>query len=294
MKILLTGGTGFIGSYLLEHQKDDFILLTLNLRKQKPEEVDYSEVKTVVHLAGMAHKMEAVDEQEYFKVNRDLTLALAEQAKKAGVPHFIFMSSVKVFGDNSPVDGFRESHTPIPEDAYGASKYAAEVKLKELESDEFIVSIVRPSLVYGPGVKGNLDRLLRLIDKGTVLPFNNIDNKRSMVSIQNLEALIYTLVKNPTTGIIHATDKNPISTTELIQWMAEGMNKKPKLSKMPGPFRWLIRKLKPQLYTRLFGSYLINNAAGYNRINFIPPFEPKAGIMAMAQSFMDNKSKLNA
>ncbi len=294
MKVLITGGTGFIGSYFLQNDHSNVEWMSVNLRKQNPNEINFNEVQSVLHLAGMAHRMEQVDEQEYFKVNRDLTLELAKNAKASGVKHFIFMSTVKVFGDKSPTGGFKETHRPVPEDAYGASKFEAEKLLWELEDENFIVSVIRPALVYGPMVKGNLDRLLKLIDRGTTLPFKSIPNKRSMVSIQNLQALIHLLIQKPTQGVFHATDNHPISTSELVEWMAEGLEKKSKLIKFPGVFNWILKKMKPQLHVRLFGSYLIDSTEGYDRINFKPPSHPKDGIIAMAKFYKENTIQSNA
>ena len=197
-KILLTGASGFIGLALSEYCKDKIQLTPVSLRTVLPEDIDFSGQNSIFHLAGIAHQMTAIEDEIYFKVNHDLTIRLAQAAKRIGVNHFIFVSTIKVYGENIVRNILDETSDCLPEDAYGKSKRKAEIALQEMEDDNFKVAIVRPPLVYGPGVKGNLIKLLNLINKKLPLPFGGIDNKRSMVYLDNLIELLLHIQKiNP-------------------------------------------------------------------------------------------------
>ena len=158
MKLAITGSGGFVGKRFMEYNKGRYQLINVSLRSADPSDIDLQEAESILHLAGKAHDMHAKDERVYYEVNYELTKMLADEARKQGVPHFIYVSSVKVYGEEQ--NGILNESSPChPLDAYGKSKLQAETYLRSIESDQFKVAIVRPPLVYGPGVKGNMIRL---------------------------------------------------------------------------------------------------------------------------------------
>lgn len=282
MKVLVTGASGFIGQYAVPFLKNHFEIETVSLRKHPVENLNLTGIDAILHLAGKAHQMQKIDEDEYFKINHRLTLVLANKAKQCGVQQFLFVSSVKVYGDrmNEVLD---EHSVCQASDLYGESKRLAEEDLRKLEDKNFVVSIVRPPLVYGHQVKGNLARLIALIDKMPVLPFGNINNQRSMVFVGNLTALFQKILEKKASGTFIAGDNRRPSTSQLIDTMMQEMQVNKINIALPLPFRRLIKKLKPALYIRLFESYIIDNTSTNQRLNFHPPFTFQEGIKEMVK-----------
>jgi nucleoside-diphosphate-sugar epimerase len=281
--ILLTGATGFVGLRYVEYNKEHYNIRPLSLQKTKVEDVDFSNMDAVVHLAGMAHQMQKIDPQIYFDVNFDLTKALAIRAKAAGVKQFIFVSTIKVFGEHhTSVLNEKSPCEPI-NDPYGQSKLDAEEFLKTLEDDSFTVAIVRPPLIYGPNVKGNLIRFLKLADTNYPLPFKGIDNRRTMVFLDNLIALLNTIVDKKSSGLYLASDNQPISTTYLISEMRIQMGKSPNLFAIPSLFTSILSKVKPEFALRLYGSLEMDATESNKKINFTPPYSIEEGIKTMVQ-----------
>ena len=216
--ILVTGGSGFVGSALIKRllsEHRDILAVgrsDVNLPVETVKVSSFSElgalgqrlgsIDVVVHCAARAHIMNdnTVDPlAEYRKVNVDGSLNVARHALEAGVKRFLFVSSIKVNGEHTPPGRpFTEEAAPAPEDPYGISKYEAERELQALcaETDMELV-IIRPPLVYGPGVKGNFASMIRLMEKGLPLPLGAVRNKRSLVALYNLVDLIVTCVDSP-------------------------------------------------------------------------------------------------
>lgn len=284
MRMLVTGASGFVGQQLVpEFRAQGYDLSTLSLRDGLPEALDWTGLSTVVHLAGMAHQMKAIDPDTYFEVNERKTLALARAAKENHCKQFIFISTIKVHGveETSLTGPLKTDAACHPQDPYGASKYRAEEGLLAMEDDNFRVAIVRPPLVYGPGVKGNLQRLMALITKGYPLPLAGIRNKRSMVYVKNLIALIREVANQQQRGIFFAADAYPVSTSLLIEQLISGLDKGGKNFKIPGPMRFFIKKIKPAEYQRLFGSLEIDAADSWARLGKVPPYSFEEGIQDM-------------
>ena len=286
--VLITGASGFVGKRYVTFNSNKYNIKTVSLQRIEPESVDFYGVETIVHLAGKAHQMEQIDADIYFEVNHRLTKRFAEAALKAGIPHFIFISTVKVYGDE-PESGYLDLSSPtITNDPYGESKLKGEQALLKMESKDFTISIIRPPLVYGPGVKGNLIRLLELTQKNIPLPFKGINNKRSMVFLDNLIALINKVTDTKTSGIFIPGDKAPFSTSDLLAMMYKGMNRKPLWFKMPKLGIMLLDKLKPKLVKRLFGSFVIDATETNQKLDFTPPFDAQKGITDMTTWFLKN------
>ncbi len=290
--IAVTGVTGFVGKRLMEMNKDRYHLLPISLRAINPATVDLKGVNTLVHLAGKAHQMEPIDDKVYFDINFELTKALAEHAKEQGVQHFIYISSTKVYGDD--VQSILNEQSPChPADAYGASKLKAERYLQAMSSGSFTVTIVRPPLVYGPEVKGNMIRLLELSAKKIPLPFGNIRNARSMVFVDNLVALINVIADQRSGGVFVAGDRQPLATDTLISTMRKAMDNHSPLFSIPFFIRSILKRLKPALYIRLFGSFVVDNGPTNRHLQFTPPYATEDGIAAMVNWFTKEYNKKN-
>ncbi len=288
-KIILTGGSGFIGQRYLETESTVHHIQVVSLQKTKIEEIDFDGVKSIIHLAGIAHRMDQPKGDIYYNVNAHLAEKFALKAKNEGVPHFIYVSSVKVYGDSFSETEYDENSKCIPGDDYGKSKLLGEELLKKLEDANFKVAIVRPPLVYGPKVKGNMIRLMNLVSKNYYLPFKKIDNLRSMVFVDNLIALINTIITQKASGVFIAGDKRPISTSTLLEFIYKGLEKRNKCFSIPFIFRKAIELIKPSIYNRLFGSFVIDTTQTNQKLNFAPPHSTEFGIRKMVEWHQLNK-----
>lgn len=275
MNIFLTGSTGFIGSYFIK-KSPNYSIIPFSFQNRLIDDIDFDQIDAVVHLAALVHQMEGAFKEAYFHVNTQKTLELAKKAKEAGVKQFIFMSTVKVYGEENKTP-YTENSPCNPQDDYGKSKLAAEEALKAIEDENFIVSIIRTPVVYGPDVKGNIKSLIKLIKKVPILPFKSIKNQRSMVYVGNLCAMINTIIEQKKSGIFLASDDENTSTTELIQTIATAMNRKIVLLNIPG-FKPLLQALKPIFYQRLYGNLIIDNTLTKNTLSFQNPYSFKEGI----------------
>ena len=257
--ILVTGGSGFVGSALLKQfLKDGFEVrasarscLSTGLKGVQFHQIgdmtaatDWSAalkgMQAVVHCAARVHVMQddAADPlQAYREVNVKGTLNLANQAAKAGVRRFVFVSSIKVNGEvTQPGRPFTADDIPSPLDPYGVSKLEAEQGLRRIEAQTGMeVVIVRPPLVYGPGVKANFASMMRWVARGIPLPLGAIQNVRSMVALDNLVDLLVTCLKHPAAAgqSFLVSDGEDVSTTELLCRTAQAMGKKALLLPVP-------------------------------------------------------------
>lgn len=258
--ILLTGATGFVGGAILsslktrEHlrvalRQSNFRNLDLPAAVQTTNaslvrDQDWSQaltgVSSIVHCAARVHVMREVSSDpltEFRRVNVDGTLRLANQAAKAGVKRFVFVSSIKVNGEaTAPGRPFTEEDKPDPQDAYGLSKCEAESGLRQISANtgmEFVV--IRPPLIYGPGVKANFAALMKAVQRGWPLPLGAIHNQRSLVALDNLVDFIQICLKRPEAGnqTFLISDGQDLSTTELVRSMAHAAGVTPRLLPVP-------------------------------------------------------------
>ena len=287
MNILLTGSSGFIGSYFQDNYNKENKISTFSFQNDRLDKLDLIDIDTIIHLSALVHQMGGASKEAYWKINVDNTLELAQKAKKHGVKHFIFISSVKVYGEETDTP-YNETTKCTPQDDYGKSKLEAENKLLELEDNApkgisvgyFKVSIIRTPIVYGYGVKANIKNLINLIKKAPVLPFSQINNSRSMVYIGNLCALIDKLCKIKTSGIFLAADDHAVSTSKLIELIASDLHKNIYLIKIPF-FESLLKMLKPSVHKRLYESLEINNDITKKILNHKNPYSTEDGIKYM-------------
>jgi len=277
--ILITGSSGFVGSYFINKYKDKYEIKTFSFLKDEIKTLDCSDVDIVFHLSALVHQMGGAIKEEYEKVNVTQTLELATKAKAFGVKHFVFMSTVKVYGEETE-STYTENSTCTPEDEYGKSKLKAENELLKLEDENFTVSIVRTPIVYGYGVKANIKSLVSLVKKVPLLPFGGIQNKRSMVYIGNLCHLVDVVIEKQKSGIFLASDDKPLSTTKLCELISKSLNKKVYLIKIPF-FESLLKIVKPSFHKRLYGSLEVDNTLTKKNLKLSNPFSVEEGIKFM-------------
>jgi UDP-glucose 4-epimerase len=284
--ILITGKNGFIGKGFKRFSRNKEIKF-VSLKDYAPASVDFREVDAVLHLAAIVHFSGKLDEEVYRKVNCDMTADLAKAAKAAGVRHFIFMSTVKVYGEfkggSKPWDEFTECN---PEDSYGKSKYEAEQELKRLGSTDFCVSIIRTPVVYGLGMKANMMKLFNLVRFFPVLPFANIENKRNYSYTKNLAGFIDRIIELKLPGIFIAMDNEGSSITELVNYIAESYRKQTILFRPPQAIMKIISRVFPETYERLYGSVRLDNSFTKKMLSFNPVFTMREGIRETAEEFI--------
>jgi nucleoside-diphosphate-sugar epimerase len=196
------------------------------------------------------------------------------------------MSTLKVYGDFVPDLKIRnEDSVCYPDDSYGRSKLEAETGLKKMNSPEFIVSVIRTSLVYGEGVKANMMSLVKLIEKLPVLPFKNISNKRNFTYTENLVGFIDQVIEKKAPGVFIAMDEKAISTTELVNYISKSLGRKIILFRVPPVFIRMGTRILPGIFDRLYGSLEVDNSKTLNVLDFKPPFSTEDGIKKMIDSY---------
>ncbi|CAM4017802.1 NAD-dependent epimerase/dehydratase family protein [Arcobacter cloacae] len=282
-KLLITGSNGFVGNYFISRYKNKYNIKTFSFLKDHINNLDCSDIDVVFHLSALVHQMGGASCEEYERVNVTQTLQLAKNAKESGVKHFVFMSTVKVYGEETE-SKYTEDSTCTPEDEYGKSKLKAEIELQKLEDEDFKVSIIRTPIIYGYGVKANIKNLVNLVNKVSILPFGNIQNKRSMVYIGNLCHIVDEVITQQKSGIFLASDDEPLSTSRLIELIAKNLDKKIYLVKIPF-FESLLKILKPSFHKRLYGSLEVDNSVTkevlFGKAKASLPYSVEEGIRLM-------------
>ncbi len=281
MRLLLTGANGFIGSYFVKQYAHHYDIKKFSFVKDDFEALHVNDIDVIIHLSALVHQMDGACQDEYEKINVSQTLALAQKAKKEGVKHFIFMSTIKVYGEETN-SVYTEKSTCNPIDAYGKTKLKAEQALQELVDEKFKVSIIRTPIVYGYGVKANMKNLIELIDATPILPFGSIYNKRSFVYVGNLCAMIECIIEKKMEGIFLASDDSSLSTSELIKLIAHVKKKRLYLLHVKF-FEVMLRWIKPSLYSRLFKSLEVDNIETRKRLGFENPYSVEEGMRLMVK-----------
>jgi nucleoside-diphosphate-sugar epimerase len=290
MNLLVTGSSGFVGTNFVKNSSD-INIIEVDLLTQNVTEIDFTGIYSILHLAAIAHQMKRAPEKQYFMINRDLAFELAKKAKSQGVRHFVFMSTAKVYGESTTgKSAWDEDSECNPKDAYGKSKYEAEKLIQSLEDWNFKVAIVRSPLVYGAGVSANMLNLVKLVNGLPLLPLGGINNRRSMVYVGNLVALLQHIIKIQASGVFIAGDQLPLSTTVLIKLIANSFPKKIYLISIPGFLRKWVSKLNPSIVERLFGSLELDNSKTNHKLSFVPPYTSEDGIREMVQWYIKKKT----
>ncbi|MFX4177286.1 NAD-dependent epimerase/dehydratase family protein [Aliarcobacter butzleri] len=278
-KLLITGSNGFIGNYFINNYKSKYNIKTFSFLKDDINNLNCGDIDVVFHLSALVHQMGGASASEYEKINVIQTIELAKKAKKSGIKHFVFMSTVKVYGEETN-SKYTENTVCNPEDDYGKSKLKAEQELQKLEDENFKISIIRTPIVYGYGVKANIKNLINLVNKVPVLPFGKIKNKRSMIYIGNLCHLVDEIITQEKQGIFLACDDEPLSTSKLIDLIAKNLAKKIYFIKIPF-FESLLKILKPSFHKRLYGSLEIDNTITKEKLNLKNRYSVEDGIKLM-------------
>lgn len=287
MKIFITGSNGFVGKTLVPYLKKhnhEVVAATRDLygdfSNQENWEKFLQNVDVIIHLAARVHIMNDHSinpDLEFQKMNVEGTLRLALAAKSVGVKRFIFLSSIKVNGEATTRAPFKAQDVPKPEDAYGRSKYNAEIELMKLHiPGVFEVVIIRPPLIYGPGVKANFQNLMNVVSRDIPLPFALVNNKRSLVSVLNLSDFILTCCLHPKASgeIFLVKDQFDYSLKSMIEEIAKSMNKTPHLLPVPISLMKLGLKIlgRESLADRLLGNLQLDISKNKELLNWEPSY----------------------
>ena len=278
MKILVTGSRGYLGSSFINQYSDKYNSEKFSLLNQKLEDINFNNIDVILHCAALVHQKVEHSYEKYYEINVEYPVKLAKLAKQNGVKQFIFISTIAVYGEKK--EKLDENTTFNPVTPYGKSKLEAEKQLLELNDDNFLVSIIRPPMIYGNNAPGNIDSLVKLVKKIPIIPLANIENKRSFISIQNLCHIIDEIILQKKSGIFLACDDAPLSTSKLIELIAKNIEKKTYLIKIPF-FESLLKILKPSFHKRLYGSLEIDNTITKERLNLKNPYSVEDGIRLM-------------
>ena len=313
--ILVTGATGFVGQALLKQLlKSGAYNVTAALRADISFDLCAAYVlgdlanatnwsaalnnqKIVVHAAARAHvfKDEVANPlEEYRRANLHGTLNLARQSSVAGVKRFVFISSIKVNGEQTHNGQmFKPDDVPAPQDNYGISKYEAEQGLQAIAAETGMeIVIIRPTLVYGPNVKGNFASISKLVATGFPLPLGAIYNQRSFVGVDNLVDLIVTCIEHPAAAnqVFLVGDGQDLSTTDLLSGVACAMGKPSRLFPLP-PFLLMLSATllgKKAVAQRLLGSLQVDISKARDLLGWVPPISVDEGLR---RCFFDNSQR---
>ena len=317
--ILLTGASGFVGQGILKQALQQAATITCVSRKKMtritgtagvmhnivmPEltpgtdwSASLSGIDTVIHCAARVHVMQetSADPLALFRqMNVDATINLARQAAQAGIRQFIFISSVKVNGEQTaPGQPFTEDSLAKPEDAYGISKHEAELALLELgRNTGMAITIIRPPLVYGAGVRANFLSMLQSVKRGLPLPLGSIKNKRSFVFLDNLASLVLCCLNNPKAynQLFLVSDGNDLSTTELLRACATALGVPSRLMPFPSSLLTLLATLagKKSIADRLCQSLQVDIGKTKRLLNWTPPYTVAQGLLATVKDIKED------
>lgn len=313
MTTLVTGANGFIGSALCARLRKNGVSVrdavrTLNSHPSGAEAVAIGSlssetnwtaalrnVEQVVHLAARVHVMNDMSSNpltEFRRVNLESTANLARQAAAAGVRRVVFLSSIKVNGEFTQEGRpFTADDEPAPKDPYGVSKHEAEQVLREIAADTGMeVVIIRPPLVYGPGVKANFESMMRWLVRGVPLPLAAVtENRRSLVALDNLVDLIVTCMNHQQAAnqTFLVSDGEELSTVDLLRRMGAALGHPARLFYIPPSVLKLGAHVvnKPEIYQRLCGSLQLDIAKTRQLLGWIPPVSVDEGLQRAAQGF---------
>lgn len=310
MTILVTGANGFVGRALCAALRDAGRRVRGIVRQPAGNaaacgcdeliagdicgELDWNRalngIDSIVHLAGRAHVTRDPTPDPlaaYRRVNVDATRRLARAAADCGVRRCVFLSSIKVNGNASRVP-FTERDAPRPEDPYGRTKWEAEQALREIaETSRLELVILRPPLIYGPGVKGNFLRLMRAIDRGLPLPLASIENRRSLIYVGNLaDAIIASLDQPAAAGKTYLlADDDGISTPDLVRGLARELGKPARLLPFPPALLKLAGMAigQSEALSRLLGSLQVDSGQIRRELGWRPRYELACGLRETAR-----------
>lgn len=248
-KILITGANSYIGTSFEKYMSqwpDKYQIDTIDMKDGSWRKKSFAGYDVVYHVAGIAHIKETKENAHlYYEINRDLPIEVAKKAKADRVKQFIYLSSMSVYGIDTGV--ITKDTKSNPKSNYGKSKIQAEEGLEKLKSEDFKIAVMRPPMVYGDGCKGNYNTIIKLVKKFPVFP--KVNNKRSMIHIDNLSTFVQKIVDEELGGLYFPQNKEYVNTTELAKQIAISFNKTIRCSAFLGfcvvclkPFSKTIRK----------------------------------------------------
>jgi nucleoside-diphosphate-sugar epimerase len=300
--VALTGATGFIGRHLLKELPKRGYKIRVLLRRPTmlPPEASsavvgdlaaprnmsdaLAGVDAVIHSAGLAHGMSGLPEDDYRTINTEATVGLARAAARVGVRRFVFLSSIRAQSGHVASEVLTEDTEPQPTDAYGRSKLEAERGLADVNIDWVAL---RPVLVYGPGVKGNMAALIKLASRPLPLPFASLPGRRSLLSVDNLVTAIDTVLRTeePLRRPLIVAEPGALTIAEMITSLRRGLGRRPGLMPVPTPFlRYVFRMLgRPEACERIAGS-LVASAAALTALGWTVPVSTQDGLAALART----------
>ncbi len=275
INVLITGKDSYIGKNVRTYleKEDGFNVYELDMLDLSWEKTSFSKYDVIIHVAGMAHNSNSKKlEKLYYKVNKDLAIKVAKKAKKEGVKQFVFMSSMIVYGNDVNVNEEKvidKNTTPFPNNAYGKSKLQADLAIQKLANERFKAVIIRSPMVYGPNCKGNFQKLKKLAKFCPIFP--NIENKRSMIYIDNLCEFIKQAIEKKYNGVYHPQNTEYVSTKDIIKSIREAYGKKTCYIKIFNPLIKLLSG-KIGIINKVFGNKVytkeLTSDFKYNLVNF--------------------------
>ena len=316
-RVLVTGATGFVGNTLCEVLHSAGYIVRAATRGGRSVSISAHEkaivgnfgattdwkdalrdVDVVVHLAARAHILGdvAANAALYRETNADGTRRLAEASAHAGVRRFIYVSSVKVNGEGDNAKAYTASDPPCPRDPYGESKWVAEQYLSEVaERAGMQAAIVRPPLVYGPGVRANFLRLMSWVDRQWPIPLGAVDNRRSLVSVWNLCDLLLQLLENPAAAgrTWMVSDGDDLSTPQLIRQIGIAMGRHVRLWPIPiAVLRWggVLTRRESEI-ARLCGSLTVDMSSTCRELRWSPPMNIQQGLARTVQWYLETEAR---
>ena len=313
MKVLLTGSNGFLGQYLSQFLAEKGYSVFAHTRKAQTfdhpnihninfdlndnlDNIDLNQVEVIIHCAGRAHVMHETAEsplEAYRQTNVQGTLNLAKKAVKVGVKRFIYLSSIKVNGEQTTNEPFKSSDLVNTDDPYGLSKYEAEQALLELSKKTGLeVVIIRPVLIYGPNVKANFKSMVNLATKKLPLPIGCLDNKRSMVSVYNLADLIHTCMTHPNANreVFLASDQDDISVKQLFEKLAKYQNNQLLMLPVPKSLISFLASLvgKKAVASRLCSELVVDTTKNTQLLGWTAPYNVDTSLEKMFNTAHQN------
>lgn len=261
-KLALIGSDSFIATHFYNslQSKVEVKLISRKASNKKSElvkdifeisQVDFKNTEIAINFAAIVHQPKLTDDSLYNRVNTELPIHLAKEAKKAGVKHFIQMSTIAVYGIETEIS-IKTQEQPV--NIYGDTKLKADKALLEMQDESFKVSIVRPPMVYGGGkAPGNLQSLINAAQKGIPLPFKGVENARDFIHVGNLVQALNTIIENKIFGIVILTDKDSVSTEQLVNLISKYSDSRVRQIKIPVFIHNMIKAIKPITYSKVFG-----------------------------------------
>ncbi|MGH2101404.1 NAD-dependent epimerase/dehydratase family protein [Aerococcus urinaeequi] len=250
-RILITGQNSYIGNSFenwVAQWPNDYKVEKVSLRNMEWLQKDWSTYDVIYHVVGIAHQKETKDSYDsYFTINRDLTIQVAQKAKKAGIKDFIFLSTMSIYGKNIGV--INCSTEKSPRNAYGKSKLEAEEMLSRMQDQHFKLTIIRPPMVYGKGCKGNYVSLSKFAKKVPIFP--KIANERSMIFIDNLSEFVKNIIDLGISGEFHPQNIDYVCTSDMVKIIREEHNGKLKRVSL---FNSIIKSLNFSAINKVFGN----------------------------------------